>query len=305
VSVLIPCYNAEPFIGEAIESALSQSLPPDELIVIDDGSEDGSVRVARSFGERVRVVSSPHAGVGAARNAGLMAAHHELVAWLDADDVWEQGKLADQVPLFANPHVGLSYGQMRRFTPATIDMPFPADPPDGDIFEQLYLRRCFIPTSTVIVRRQAMIDAGGFDGSVAGAEDVDAWLRMAARWSVAAVARPLSRYRIHDNQISRNFGRMIRCGVQVREKLADEFERRTGLSSEQRRQLVAQIYLDDVTQTISRRELPRARAVALALQQAFASDAPRLRRAITRKQLVASLPRQVFWAWDVLRRRLP
>ena len=302
VSVVIPCCNAERFIGEAVESALSQSLPPAEVIVVDDGSNDESARVAASFGPSVRVVSIAHSGVGAARNAGLAAAQHDLVAWLDADDVWEPGKLAGQVPLFDRRDVGLSYGQARRFGARTISAPWPVDPPDGDIFERLYLQRNFIPTSTVIVRRQALIDAGGFDAAVAPAEDVDAWLRVAARWSVAALSRPLCRYRVHANQLSRNHARMIRCGLQVREKLAGEFERRTGVSAGRRRQLVAKIFLDEVSRLISTRDLPRARTVSSVLQDAFAADAPELRRAIARKQLIAALPKQVFWVRDAVSR---
>jgi glycosyltransferase involved in cell wall biosynthesis len=302
VSVVIPCYNAERFVGEAIESALSQSPPPAEVIVADDGSDDGSVRVSMSFGERVRVLSCAHAGVAAARNAGLLAAREDLVAWLDADDVWEAGKLADQIPRFDNPVVGLVYGQIRRFGSGGMGPPWPLNPPQGDIFERLYLQRCFIPCSTVVVRRQALVDAGGFDGAVAPAEDVDAWLRVAARWSVVAVPRVLCRYRLHAGQISRNHARMLRCGLQVRERLADEFERRTGTSSHRRRQLVAAIFLDDVSRIIAERDLARAREATAVLQEVFASDAADLRRAIARKRLVASLPRPVFWTRDVLGR---
>lgn len=304
VSAVIPCYNAERFVGEAIESALSQSPPPAEVIVADDGSDDGSVRVSMSFGDRVRVLSSAHAGVAAARNVGLLAAREDLVAWLDADDVWEAGKLADQVPWFDNPAVGLVYGQTRRFWSGGIGQPWPLTPPQGDIFERLYLQRNFIPCSTVIARRQALVDAGGFDSAVASAEDLDAWLRVAARWSVAAVPRALCRYRVHGGQISRNYARMIRCGLQVREKLADEFERRTGTSQSRRRQLVAAIFLDDVSRIIATRDLARARVATAVLQEAFASDAADLRRAIARKRLVASLPWPVFWAHDVLGRLL-
>ncbi len=304
VSVVIPCYNAEPFIGEAIESTLVQSPPPAEVIVVDDGSDDGSVRVSESFGERVRVMSTAHAGVAAARNAGLAAAHEELVAWLDADDIWEPGKLADQVPHFDDPSVGLAYGQMRRFRPSGLGPPWPVDPPQGDIFERLYLERCFIPCSTVVVRRRALIDAGGFDGTVTPAEDVDAWLRVAARWSVAAVPRVLCRYRMHASQISRNYTRMLRCGLQVRERLADEFERRTGTPANRRRQMVARIYLDDISRIIAQRDLARAREATAILQDVFASDAGSVRRAIGRKRLLASLPRPVFRARDLLGRLL-
>jgi len=305
VSVVIPCYNAERFVGEAIESALSQSPPPAEVIVVDDGSDDGSVRVSRSFGERVRLLSSAHAGVGAARNAGLLAAREDLVAWLDADDVWEAGKLADQIPSFDDPAVGLVYGQMRRFGPGGLGPPWPMNPPQGDIFERLYLQRNFIPTSTVIVRRQALVDAGGFDGAVAQAEDLDAWLRVAARWSVVAVPRVLCRYRVHASQVSRDHARVVRCGLQVREALADEFERRTGTSRNRRRQLIAAIFLDEVSRIIAERDLARARASTAVLQEAFVSDAADLRRAIARKRLVASLPAPVFWVRDVFHGRRP
>lgn len=300
VSVVIPCYNAERFIGEAIESALSQSPPPAEVIVADDGSEDGSVRVSMSFGQRVRVVSSAHAGVPAARNGGLLAARGDLVAWLDADDIWEPGKLADQIPKFDNPDVGLVYGQIRRFGPGGIGAPWPSNPPQGDIFERLYLQRNFIPCSTVMTRRRALVDAGGFDSAVAQAEDLDAWLRVAARWSVAAIPRALARYRLHASQVSRNHERTLRCGLQVREKLADEFERRTGKSPDRRRQLVAALFLTDISRIIAERDLARARVATAVLQEAFASDGVDLRRAIARKRLVASLPRPVFWVRDVL-----
>jgi len=303
VSVVIPCYNAERFVGEAIESALSQSPPPAEVVIVDDGSEDGSVRVSSSFGERVRVLSIARAGISGARNVGLMAAREDLVAWLDADDVWEAGKLADQVPCFDDPAVGLVYGQIRRFGLGGLGPPWPTDLPQGHIFEQLYLQRNFIPTSTVIVRRHALLDAGGFDAAIEQTEDLDAWLRIAARWSVVAVPRALCRYRVHSSQISRDYGCVIRCGLQVREKLADEFERRTGTSRDRRRQLIAAIFLNDVSRNIAQRDLVRARAVTAALQQAFVSDAADLRRAIARKRWVASMPRQVFWVHDVLNGR--
>lgn len=295
VSVLIPCYNAEAFIGQAIESALSQSLPPDEIVVVDDGSNDGSVRAAAAFGERVRVISRAHEGVGAARNAALAAAQGDLVAWLDADDVWEPGKLAAQVPRFEDSHIGLVYGQIRRLGAHKQGPPWPTTLLEGDIFEQLYLRRNFISCSSVILRRQALIDAGGFDGSVAPAEDIDAWLRVAAQWRVAAVPRVLCRYRIHPQQISGDHAYVIRRGLRVREKLAPQFERRTGISFERRRQLLARTFLGFVSRLIASRNMKEARAVASVLQEAFASDSPRIRYAIARKRLVASLPPHAFW----------
>lgn len=98
VSIIIPCYNAEELIGEAIESALAQSYPKVEVIVIDDGSTDGSLAVIRSFGRCVRWESGPNRGGCAARNRGIKLARGELVQFLDADDLLSSYKLEQQVP---------------------------------------------------------------------------------------------------------------------------------------------------------------------------------------------------------------
>lgn len=97
VSAIIPVRNGERYLGEAIESVLGQRPAPLELIVVDDGSSDGSGDVARGFGEAVIVVSQPPAGVGGALNAGLERARGELIGFLDADDLWTAGKLELQV----------------------------------------------------------------------------------------------------------------------------------------------------------------------------------------------------------------
>src|SRR6476469_10004419 len=97
VSVVIPAYNAERFLGEAIESVLAQGYAHFELIVVDDGSSDRTAEVARSFGDRVRTIEQENSGVSAARNAGTRAAGGELLAFLDADDRWSPGWLERMV----------------------------------------------------------------------------------------------------------------------------------------------------------------------------------------------------------------
>ena len=96
-SIIIPCYNGEEYVGEAIESALSQTYPRTEVIVIDDGSTDGSLDVIRSFGDRIRWETGPNRGGSAARNRGLKLAEGELVQFLDADDILSPDKLHMQV----------------------------------------------------------------------------------------------------------------------------------------------------------------------------------------------------------------
>lgn len=99
VSIIIPCFNAEAFLGKAIDSALAQTYPRKEVIVIDDGSTDGSLEVIRSFGDRVRWESGPNRGGCAARNRGMELARGELIQFLDADDLLLPDKLERQVPL--------------------------------------------------------------------------------------------------------------------------------------------------------------------------------------------------------------
>ncbi|MDB4906515.1 MAG: hypothetical protein JWO05_1299 [Gemmatimonadetes bacterium] len=101
VSVVIPCYDSERYLGEAVESALGQRPAPHEVIVVDDGSGDDSATVARSFGRHVTVIDSAHRGASAARNLGAAAASGDAIAFLDADDVWLPGSLEARVTLSA------------------------------------------------------------------------------------------------------------------------------------------------------------------------------------------------------------
>jgi glycosyltransferase involved in cell wall biosynthesis len=305
VSVVIPCYNAGRFIGEAIESTLFQSRPPAEVIVVDDASTDNSVHVAESFGDRVRVIRCAHAGVAATRNAGVAVACGDLIASLDADDVWERGKLECQVPRFDDPAVGLVYGQARHFGAGlTSNAPWPPEPPEGDLFERLYLDRNFIACSSVLVRRHALVEAGGFDGNVAPAEDLDAWLRVALKWKIAAVRQVVCGYRRHADQASSQRAGVVRSGLRVREKLASEFERRTGMSSGERRQQLARLFLGELKDMIDRRKLAEARALAAVLEVAFGSDMPEVRRAIARQRRTAGLLAPAFWIRDFMRRSI-
>lgn len=116
VSVLVPVFDAERYLGEALDSALSQSVPPAEVVVVDDGSLDGSVRIASSFGERVRVVRQDHAGIGAARNRLVAEAGQEWLAFLDADDRWTPTALAAHLAaLETRPHADAALGRVVQF----------------------------------------------------------------------------------------------------------------------------------------------------------------------------------------------
>lgn len=122
VSVVIPVYNDERYLAEAVQSVLDQEYGPLEVLVIDDGSTDGSGRVARSFGPPVQYHYREHAGLAATRNHGVALARGELLAFLDADDVWVHGKLTRQVEtLLAEPALDGVFGRMEQFVSPELD----------------------------------------------------------------------------------------------------------------------------------------------------------------------------------------
>lgn len=141
VSVVIPVRDAERYLGEALGSVAAQTRPADEVVVVDDGSRDGSVAVAERFGARVLRTERPGSGSAAARNRGIEAASGDLLAFLDADDLWEPDKLERQTrTLRERPDVDLVFGAVRQF--ASAELGGRETPPrPGQVFGSLLVRR--------------------------------------------------------------------------------------------------------------------------------------------------------------------
>jgi glycosyltransferase involved in cell wall biosynthesis len=192
VSAILPVWNGERYLGEALDSVLAQDYDELETIVVDDGSTDGSVALARSRG--VRVLEQENAGPGAARNAGVEAASGELLAFLDQDDAWLPGKVRTQVDaLLASPDAGYGYGRMEVVLepgvewPEWLDRSWLAEPPMG-----------YCP-GTLMVRREAFERVGPFDTDYVSFSDGQ-WLVRARRAGLGCLLldHVLLRYRIHD-----------------------------------------------------------------------------------------------------------
>jgi len=184
VSVVIPVWNRAPVLGRAVASALAQSLPDLELIVVDDGSTDDSVAVAARTGDpRVRVLRhAARSGVSAARNRGLAAARGELVAFLDSDDEWRPPKLERQVAaLGAGPdRAAVVYCGFERHDDATgARLGRSGEAYAGDVYRHLLAGWHPGTASVFVVARAALREAQGFDERLATAEDYDLWLRLA------------------------------------------------------------------------------------------------------------------------------
>ncbi len=203
-SVIIPTWNRRALVGRAIDSVLAQTRPVEEIIVVDDGSDDGTGEyLADRYGKRIVCVRQDNAGVSAARNHGLSIARGRYLALLDSDDEWLPGKTAEQVAyLEAHPGIGMVLCNVMRMNPdgSMIDV-FDRRrqiPEDGPALRWVLRDPALAPLS-VLMRREVYEDVGGFDESLRTAEDLEFHLRVAARWQIGVVAQPLARaLRGHD-----------------------------------------------------------------------------------------------------------
>ena len=213
-SVIIPCYGGEAFIGEAVESVLSQSGGDVEVIVVDDASPDESIaRIERLNDARVRIVRhATNRGIAAARNSGLGVARGEFVAFLDQDDLWLPGRLALQLDAFrthAGDDVGLVFGDVVVRFPGGEDwaprlrVPVDAHRLSVPSLLALLIAGQFPPLGAVLVRRTMLESAGGFDESIrGGSDDLDIMVRFAEHGRFARVARPVFVRRVHGENYS-------------------------------------------------------------------------------------------------------
>jgi glycosyltransferase involved in cell wall biosynthesis len=196
VSAIIPTYNRRELVQRAIDSALAQTHPIGEIIVIDDGSTDGTGDALRSrYGERIRYHWQANAGVSAARNAGMAMACGRYFALLDSDDAWRPEKTARQVAwLDAHPDFGLVLCDVVRVDadhkPYDVFHRREVLPEDGWVLHRLLLNPSLVPASTML-RREVFDTCGGFDPSLRTAEDLDFHLRVARRWQIGVIEAEL------------------------------------------------------------------------------------------------------------------
>jgi glycosyltransferase involved in cell wall biosynthesis len=215
VSIIMPSFNTVAYIGEAIDSVISQDYPNKEIIIVDDGSTDGTVDVVRGYGDRVRLLHTQRGGPAVARNAGIAAASGKYIAFNDSDDVWLPGRLRIQVAdLEVHPDVGVNYvdiiwwfrdsdGQFRiPHLPQpnlddTGDTVARIDPEhSGWIYHNL-LFDSLMSTITVLLRRSLIDEIGPFDESLKRGEDYDMWLRASRVTQVRKLVYPGALYRRH------------------------------------------------------------------------------------------------------------
>lgn len=207
VSVIICNYNYGQFLREAVDSALAQTHPADEVLVVDDGSTDGSREVLRHYGDRIRLLFQENRGVSAARNTGIANSGGELIAFLDSDDAWLPTKLERQVEWFEDPTVGMVYTGLRYVDENGDSLGTSPTGSRGHVLEDLALLRVpGVPASgsSAVVRRSCLETVGPFDESLSTSADWDLWRRIACRYTIELTPEPLVLYRQHGSAMHRN-----------------------------------------------------------------------------------------------------
>jgi glycosyltransferase involved in cell wall biosynthesis len=204
ISVVIPAYNAAHFLPRCLGSVLAQTRPAQEVIVVDDGSKDSSGEVAAALG--ARVIRQENRGLAAARNTGIRHATGQWIALLDADDVWSPEKLERQAAAIG-PDVVLVYTGIRQFDDQGTRAVQRAVEPAA---AKKMLRYCNpIVPSSALLRRQTVLDAGGFLEGAPACEDWGMWVLMMPFGSFAAAPEPLTGYYLYPQSMSASPERML------------------------------------------------------------------------------------------------
>ncbi len=223
VSVVIPVYNGERYLREALDSVLAQTFRDYEVICVDDGSTDGSVAIIKGYGERVRLIQQPNAGQGAARNAGVQRGVSTYVAFLDQDDCWYPHKLQQQVAaLEADPGAVLAHcnsdrmdyeGRLQQAGATLTENETALESPLGRLTGE-----GLILPSAMMVRRDTFERVGGFDPMLRGFEDFDLSARLKRQGRFIFLESPGMCYRVHAEGFRRTGGLYV---IQSRARFLD------------------------------------------------------------------------------------
>jgi len=221
VSVIIPTYNRAAMVREAIESVLAQSYADRELIVVDDGSTDGTGAAVAAFLPQLTYVYQEHKGVSAARNRGAAIARGEYLAFLDSDDLWLKHKLDRQMRFMeSHPEALICYTDEIWIRRGVRVNPMKKHRKYSGMIFPYCLPLCIISPSSALFVRRILAEADRFDETLAVCEDYDLWLRIAARHSIYLVDEPLIVKRGgHDDQLSRSRIGQDRYRIAALEKL--------------------------------------------------------------------------------------
>jgi len=241
ISVIIPTFNRARALRRALDSVCAQTVAPDQVCVIDDGSTDDTAEVVGKHYPEVDYIYQPNRGVSAARNRGLEAADGDWIGFLDSDDEWHPHKLDSQLQaLRQNPQFKLAHcEEIWIRNGVRVNQKNKHKKYGGEIFERC-LPLCVISPSAVIIDREFLLKLGGFDETLPACEDYDLWLRVCCQYPVLYLSTPLlNKYGGHSDQLSRKYWGMDRYRVKALEKLLQ-----SGRLNEQQKDAVLAMLLE-------------------------------------------------------------
>ena len=226
VSIIIPTYNYGRFISKAIESALAQTFPIFEIIVVDDGSTDKTKEIVKEFGEKIHYIKQENRGVCAARNNGVKNSSGDFIAFLDADDIWLPEKIEKQIAKFeVDTEIGLVHCGMREFNSETGEIiKLHLEGGEGWVADDLLLNEKSVvvgPGGSIVVKRKVYEDVGEFDENLKNGEDWEFCYRVARKYKIGFVAEILLDYRSHSVNAHLNIPQMERSTLLAWKKSFD------------------------------------------------------------------------------------
>jgi glycosyltransferase involved in cell wall biosynthesis len=226
VSVVIATYNMAEYLLVAVRSALDQTYRTIEILIVDDGSTDGTRDAVEPLLEdrRVRYFHQQNHGQAAAKNHGVRESHGEYVAFLDADDMWEPEKLELQMPLFlGSARIGVVYSRLAYIDESGAEVRVA----DNELFRGRVtgplLIRNFIGFGSSVVRKACFDQLGAFDDAIGMGIDYDLWLRFSTEYEFDFVDRPLLRYRVWSGQMSNNCKSRYLSGIAIMHRFLERF----------------------------------------------------------------------------------
>jgi len=227
VSAIVPAFNAELYLAKAIESVLAQTYKTVELIVIDDGSTDSTALIATRFGDSVHLIRQANRGLAGARNTGIQSAQGEIIALLDADDLWEPRFLEEMVSaLRKHPHAAGAYCGFQYINTEDNIVGKPSlKVVDPNLFHKILLTTGnWLVPSGVIFWKSNVLKMGLFDESLRALEDMDMWIRLSTDHPFIGLPTPLVKYRRHENNMSKDPQHMITASRLLTEKMVGPLE---------------------------------------------------------------------------------
>ena len=219
ISVIIPTYNRAHILPRALDSVLAQTQLPIEIIVVNDGSTDGTKSVLSNY-PGLKIIDQQHSGVSAARNIGLEHTNGEWIAFLDSDDEWLPEKLEQQWAAICNDDKLICHTEEIWVRNGKRVNPMKKHQKYGEYIYEKCLPLCVISPSSVMIHQSVFNDIGVFDESLEVCEDYDLWLRICSKYSTLFISEPLIvKYGGHEDQLSRKYWGMDRFRIQAMEKI--------------------------------------------------------------------------------------